>query len=66
MQSLNYNHLRYFWAVAHSGSIVRAGDELHVTPQSISGQLAELEGYFGLALFRRAGRVIDSVFSMFP
>ena len=56
---LNFKHLRYFWAVAHSGSIVRAGDELHVTPQSISGQLAELEGYLGLALFRRAGRGLE-------
>lgn len=56
---LNFKHLRYFWAVARAGSIARASGELHVTPQSISGQLAELEGYFGLALFRRAGRGLE-------
>ena len=36
MASLNFKHLRYFWAVAKSGSIARASAQLHVTPQSIS------------------------------
>jgi LysR family transcriptional activator of nhaA len=56
---LNYKHLRYFWAVARSGSIARAGMQLHVTPQSISGQLAELQGVLGVELFRRAGRGLE-------
>lgn len=34
---LNFKHLRYFWVVAKCGSIARAGEQLHVTPQSIRG-----------------------------
>ena len=56
MAALNYKHLRYFWAVAKSGSIARASEQLHLTPQSISGQLRELEVSLGVDLFRRAGR----------
>lgn len=56
MATLNFKHLRYFWAVAKSGSIARASAQLHVTPQSISGQLRELEEALGAELFRRAGR----------
>lgn len=59
MAALNYKHLRYFWAVAKSGSIARASIQLHVTPQSISGQLSELENVLGVALFRRAGRGLE-------
>ena len=59
MAMLNYKHLRYFWAVAKSGSIARAGEQLHLTPQSISGQLRELEESLGVALFRRAGRALE-------
>ncbi len=57
--NLNYKHLRYFWMVAKSGSIARAAEQLHLTPQSISGQLGELEEALGLALFRRVGRGLD-------
>jgi LysR family transcriptional activator of nhaA len=56
MAYLNYKHLRYFWTVARSGSIARASDQLHVTPQSISGQLSELQQTLGVELFQRAGR----------
>ena len=52
MAALNYKHLRYFWVVAKSGSIARASEQLHLTPQSISGQLRELEESLGAALFR--------------
>jgi LysR family transcriptional activator of nhaA len=48
MRTLNYKHLRYFWAVAKSGSIARAGEQLHLTPQSISGQLREFEAALGV------------------
>jgi LysR family transcriptional activator of nhaA len=57
--NLNYKHLRYFWMVAKAGSIARASAQLHVTPQSISGQLRELEGALGSALLRRAGRGLE-------
>lgn len=56
MASLNYKHLRYFWAVAKAGSIARAAESLHVTPHAISGQLAALEASLGARLFDRAGR----------
>ncbi len=57
--SLNFKHLRYFWMVAKSGSIARASEQLHLTPQSISGQLSELEEALGVKLFRRAGRGLE-------
>lgn len=53
---LNLKHLRYFWAVASHGSIVAAAQVLCVTPQTISGQLRELEHQVGARLFRRSGR----------
>lgn len=56
MAHLNYKHLRYFWTVAKAGSIARAGEQLHVTPQSISSQLSELQTQLGSELFQRAGR----------
>jgi len=59
MAQLNFKHLRYFWAVARSGSIARASEQLHVTPQSISGQLTELQAALGATLFRRAGRGLE-------
>lgn len=59
MASLNYKHLRYFWMVAKSGSIARAATQLHVTPQSISGQLTEFAATLGVELFRRSGRNIE-------
>lgn len=59
MPALNFKHLRYFWMVAKSGSIVRASELLHLSPQSISGQLAELESTLGIQLFRRVGRGLE-------
>ena len=56
MPSLNLKHLRYFWAVASHGSIARASEVLHLTPQTISGQLRELEEQIGAKLFAKAGR----------
>ena len=53
---LNLKHLRYFWSVASHGSIARAADALYLTPQTISGQLRELEQQIGAKLFQRDGR----------
>jgi len=53
---LNYKQLFYFWNVAKHGGITRAAEQLHLTPQTISGQLSELEGYLGVTLFHRKGR----------
>lgn len=56
MRHLNYNHLQYFWAVAREGSIARASKSLHLTPQTISGQLKLLDEAVGQPLFNRVGR----------
>lgn len=53
---INYKHLHYFWAVAKEGGIARAAERLHLTPQTISGQLSVLEDYLGTRLFDRVGR----------
>lgn len=59
MSSLNFKHLRYFWMVARTGSIAKAAEQLHLTPQSISGQLSEFAEVLGVELFRRAGRNLE-------
>jgi LysR family transcriptional activator of nhaA len=56
---VNYKHLHYFWAVAREGSIARASERLHLTPQTISGQLSLLEEYLGVELFARVGRNLE-------
>ncbi|MDJ0652586.1 MAG: transcriptional activator NhaR [Xanthomonadales bacterium] len=56
MRHLNYSHLQYFWTVAREGSIAKAAEILHLTPQTISGQLKLLEEDVGQALFNRVGR----------
>ena len=56
MRHLNYSHLQYFWTVANEGSIARASEVLHITPQTISGQLKLLDEAVGEPLFQRVGR----------
>ena len=59
MATLNFKHLRYFWMVAKSGSIARASERLHLTPQAISGQLTEFAQSLNVTLFRRSGRGLE-------
>lgn len=54
--SMNYKHLYYFWVVAHEGSIAKASEKLHITPQTISGQLSLLEERIDNTLFDKVGR----------
>lgn len=56
MRHLNYNHLQYFWTVAREGSVAKAAEALHLTPQTISGQIKVLEQNIGQPLFERVGR----------
>lgn len=56
---MNFKHLYYFWATAKSGGIMRAGEQLHTTPQTLSGQIKLLEEQLGCALFRKAGRRLE-------
>jgi len=59
MPVLNYKHLHYFWMIAKSGGVAKASERLHVTPQSISGQIRLLEENVGAPLFRRVGRNLE-------
>ncbi|UZE32951.1 transcriptional activator NhaR [Pseudomonas sp. B21-059] len=56
---LNYRQLHYFWVVAKTGSIVRACEQLNLTPQTISGQISLLEQTYGIELFHRVGRQLE-------
>jgi LysR family transcriptional activator of nhaA len=56
LRALNFRHLRAFAEVARYGAVVRAARALHVTPQTLSAQVQELEEAFGQPLFERAGR----------
>lgn len=53
---MNYKHLYYFLTVAREGSITKACESLHLTPQTISGQLSQLEQRLDIALFTKVGR----------
>ena len=59
MAALNYKHLHYFWVVAKTGGIARAGERLHLTAQTISGQITLFEDSLGYQLFNRVGRKLE-------
>lgn len=56
MVDLNYNHLRYFRAVAHDGNLTRTAERLNLTQSALSVQIRKLEERLGHALFERRGR----------
>lgn len=56
---MNFKHLQYFWTVAKAGGVLRASQQLHVTPQAISGQVRLLEESLGVTLLERNGRVLE-------
>lgn len=56
MPDLNYNHLRYFWAVAHEGGLTRAAERLNLSQSALSVQIQKLEHQVGHPLFERVGR----------
>lgn len=56
MVALNYNHLRYFWAVAHDGNLTRTAERLNLSQSALSVQIKKLEDRLGHALFERRGR----------
>ncbi|MFN7573391.1 MAG: LysR family transcriptional regulator [Betaproteobacteria bacterium] len=59
MASLNYHHLRYFWAIAHENSLTRAAQKLHVSQSALSIQLRALEERLRQRLFERVGRSLQ-------
>lgn len=56
MAHLNYNHLRYFWAVAHDGNLTRTAARLNLSQSALSVQIRKLEDRLGHPLFERRGR----------
>ena len=56
---MNFKHLHYFWVTAKAGGIMRAGEQLHTTPQTLSGQIKLLEDWLGQKLFRKSGRNLE-------
>ena len=56
---LNFKHLHYFWATAKAGGVMRASEQLHTTPQTLSAQIKLLEDSLGCALFRKRGRGME-------
>jgi len=56
---VNYKHLYYFWATAKAGGVVRASEQLHITPQTLSTQIKLLEGRLGCTLLRKSGRRLE-------
>ena len=56
MAQLNYNHLRYFWAVARNGNLTRTAVQLNLSQSALSLQIKKLEHQLGHTLFERRGR----------
>jgi DNA-binding transcriptional LysR family regulator len=54
---LELNQLRYFCAVARTGSFTRAAEAERVAQPSLSQQIRRLERDLGVPLFERLGRV---------
>ncbi|MDE2086664.1 MAG: LysR family transcriptional regulator, partial [Xanthomonadaceae bacterium] len=59
MAALNYNHLRYFWAVAREGNLTRAAEKLLISQSALSIQIKKLEGQLGQDLFEHSGRQLQ-------
>lgn len=56
---MNFKHLHYFWVTAKAGGVVKAGAQLHTTPQTLSTQIKLLEDRLGRRLFRKSGRKLE-------
>ena len=55
----NYRQLHYLWSVAKAGGIARGAEQLHLTPQTLSGQISQFEQRLGASLFHREGRRME-------
>ena len=56
---MELHQLRYFCAVADSGSFSRAAEQTHVSQPSLSQQILKLEDELGARLFDRLGRSVQ-------
>lgn len=55
---MDIKHLRYFVAMAESGSLMKAAERLHVAQPALSVHLSNLEMELGMTLFERSNRGI--------
>lgn len=60
LSHLNYNHLYYFWMTQKNGSVTKAAEALFLTPQTVTGQIRQLEQRLGGKLFKRKGRQLEA------
>lgn len=56
MSEINYNHLRYFWEVAHDGNLTRTAARLNLSQSAVSVQIRKLEDRLGQPVFERRSR----------
>src|SRR5258705_7124927 len=56
VMDLEIRHLRLVMAIAETGSVTRAGGQLHLTQSALSHQLKDIEGRLGTRLFHRLGK----------
>ena len=59
MRKLNYHHLFYFYAIAKTGAITEAAEQLGVAQPTVSAQLRQFERDLGVQLFQRIGRGLE-------
>src|SRR5207244_13599878 len=55
---MELHQLRYFCAIAETGSFSRAAQQSHVSQPSLSQQIGKLEDELGARLFDRLGRTV--------